>query len=517
MIRKEEPSKTGITKQRCSTEVSRIYCVQQCIPNLSHWIVYIEMSGSSPAPPVAHQHSTKENWSFKEYKTENSEEHPGETTQPRPVQNNISFHVKPRMESNNITLWQFLLDLLDDQNQRHLIIWTGQDGEFKLLNAEEVARMWGLRKNKTNMNYDKLSRALRYYYDKNIIKKVMGQKFVYKFVSFPDSVTVRPKVEVRTIAAVRPSSYPSPAPAVVVKQEVGSVVTLAAVTAAAANPLDRNLHREVLISRSKAAEEQLPLDCSVKSVSTSSSLLVPSSSSSSAIDSNSSSSIKYHQGATASRERSPVRSSPPPPYPNRSVYLTESIAYVTEARMHNEPKLVESSERPLIVTTSGKNFMYTTSAPSVGPRPKSANKHKPVQLTVPPIICATHSAGSPGLTLSSSLGKLHPNSPSYLNTTSAVTALHTPALPATPIMVASPLLGQGGTPILTQHGTPLVHLWGTFSPLPLSPSVTTSNTFQFPTLVNGLTGSQIAVSGMPMQPITPVLLTPPTSKGIIVT
>lgn len=33
------------------------------------------------------------------------------------------------------------------------------------------------------MNYDKLSRALRYYYDKNIIKKVTGQKFVYRFVS----------------------------------------------------------------------------------------------------------------------------------------------------------------------------------------------------------------------------------------------------------------------------------------------------------------------------------------------
>lgn len=97
------------------------------------------------------------------------------------------------MESNSlinsmdpsITLWQFLLHLLEDQSQRHLISWTGcgSDGEFKLLDAEEVARLWGLRKNKNNMNYDKLSRALRYYYDKNIIKKVSGQKFVYKFVS----------------------------------------------------------------------------------------------------------------------------------------------------------------------------------------------------------------------------------------------------------------------------------------------------------------------------------------------
>uniref|UniRef100_G3N6X7 ETS domain-containing protein n=1 Tax=Gasterosteus aculeatus aculeatus TaxID=481459 RepID=G3N6X7_GASAC len=86
----------------------------------------------------------------------------------------------------SITLWQFLLHLLEDQQQHHLISWTGKDGEFKLLDAEEVARLWGLRKNKHNMNYDKLSRALRYYYDKNIIKKVSGQKFVYKFVSQPD-------------------------------------------------------------------------------------------------------------------------------------------------------------------------------------------------------------------------------------------------------------------------------------------------------------------------------------------
>ncbi|XP_033977615.1 ETS domain-containing protein Elk-4 isoform X1 [Trematomus bernacchii] len=87
---------------------------------------------------------------------------------------------------NSVTLWQFLLHLLLDSSNEHLICWTNEEGEFKLLQAEEVARLWGARKNKPNMNYDKLSRALRYYYDKNIIKKVNGQKFVYRFVSYPD-------------------------------------------------------------------------------------------------------------------------------------------------------------------------------------------------------------------------------------------------------------------------------------------------------------------------------------------
>lgn len=94
----------------------------------------------------------------------------------------------------NITLWQFLLELLLSNQYTHIIAWTNNDGEFKLLNAEEVARLWGLRKNKHNMNYDKLSRALRYYYDKNIIRKVLGQKFVYRFVSFPEIVKTENKI-----------------------------------------------------------------------------------------------------------------------------------------------------------------------------------------------------------------------------------------------------------------------------------------------------------------------------------
>ncbi|CAH1784585.1 unnamed protein product [Owenia fusiformis] len=102
--------------------------------------------------------------------------------------------IRTRGMDANITLWQFLLELLLSNQHDDIIQWTLNEGEFKLINAEEVAKQWGLRKNKNNMNYDKLSRALRYYYDKNIIKKVMGQKFVYRFVSFPEVIKTENKI-----------------------------------------------------------------------------------------------------------------------------------------------------------------------------------------------------------------------------------------------------------------------------------------------------------------------------------
>jgi len=74
--------------------------------------------------------------------------------------------------SGQIQLWQFLLELLSDLGNASCITWEGTTGEFKLTDPDEVARRWGERKSKPNMNYDKLSRALRYYYDKNIMTKV---------------------------------------------------------------------------------------------------------------------------------------------------------------------------------------------------------------------------------------------------------------------------------------------------------------------------------------------------------
>ena len=74
--------------------------------------------------------------------------------------------------NGQIQLWQFLLELLTDKENREVIHWQGEEGEFKLSNPEVVAQLWGARKNKPNMNYEKLSRALRYYYDGDMICKV---------------------------------------------------------------------------------------------------------------------------------------------------------------------------------------------------------------------------------------------------------------------------------------------------------------------------------------------------------
>ncbi|KAM6967988.1 ETS1-related protein isoform 1-T1 [Aplochiton taeniatus] len=83
--------------------------------------------------------------------------------------------------SGPIQLWQFLLELLLDSACRTFISWTGDGWEFKMTDPAEVAKRWGQCKNKPKMNYEKLSRGLRYYYHKNIIHKTAGKRYVYRF------------------------------------------------------------------------------------------------------------------------------------------------------------------------------------------------------------------------------------------------------------------------------------------------------------------------------------------------
>ena len=81
--------------------------------------------------------------------------------------------------SSEMLLWKFLLGLLLDRDQK-CIKWTGREWEFCMPDREEVARLWGVRKRRKNMTYEKMSRGLRFYYTEGIVTKCQ-ERFTYRF------------------------------------------------------------------------------------------------------------------------------------------------------------------------------------------------------------------------------------------------------------------------------------------------------------------------------------------------
>lgn len=110
--------------------------------------------------------------------------------------------------SRQIQLWHFILELLRKEEYQGVIAWQGDYGEFVIKDPDEVARLWGVRKCKPQMNYDKLSRALRYYYNKRILHKTKGKRFTYKF-NFNKLVLVNyPFIDVGLAGGAVPQSAP---------------------------------------------------------------------------------------------------------------------------------------------------------------------------------------------------------------------------------------------------------------------------------------------------------------------
>ncbi|XP_040060935.2 ETS-related transcription factor Elf-3 isoform X2 [Gasterosteus aculeatus] len=105
---------------------------------------------------------------------------------PKVSREHSSIYDNPRKNKHaprGTHLWEFIRDILiHPERNQGLMKWEDRrEGVFKFLKSEAVAQMWGQKKKNSSMTYEKLSRAMRYYYKREILERVDGRRLVYKF------------------------------------------------------------------------------------------------------------------------------------------------------------------------------------------------------------------------------------------------------------------------------------------------------------------------------------------------
>ncbi|CAF1195999.1 unnamed protein product [Rotaria sordida] len=97
--------------------------------------------------------------------------------------------MKPPAAKNCRILWEFLYILLEDSHYESIIHWENREKMiFRIIQADKLAALWGLQKNRLSMTYEKLSRGMRYYYSNNIISKEQSKRLLYRFMRSPDEI-----------------------------------------------------------------------------------------------------------------------------------------------------------------------------------------------------------------------------------------------------------------------------------------------------------------------------------------
>ncbi|CAF0879057.1 unnamed protein product [Rotaria sp. Silwood1] len=115
----------------------------------------------------------------------------------------VDFHgniiMKPQAAKNCRILWEFLYILLEDPYYESIIHWENREKMiFRIVQADKLAALWGLQKNRLSMTYEKLSRGMRYYYSNNIIAKEQSKRLLYRFMRSPDEIRKTMKRNVDT-------------------------------------------------------------------------------------------------------------------------------------------------------------------------------------------------------------------------------------------------------------------------------------------------------------------------------
>merc|ERR1719328_783655 len=174
---------------------------------------------------------------------------------PTPVTSSVKEGETPELNTNGRLLWDFLQQLLNDPQQRYTsyIAWKNKEtGVFKIVDPAGLAKLWGIQKNHLSMNYDKMSRALRYYYRVNILRKVQGERHCYQFLRNPTELK-----SIKNISLLRQQMEAQAAAQQIVAQQAAQ----AAVLTNSRNSVKRESEDESMATPNGPSDE--PTDLSV--------------------------------------------------------------------------------------------------------------------------------------------------------------------------------------------------------------------------------------------------------------
>jgi hypothetical protein len=75
--------------------------------------------------------------------------------------------------------------LNDPRYSPTIIEWIRRDdGVFRFVEPRQVALLWGQKRHRTGMTYENLSRAMRYYYSRGVMRRVADHgRLVYQFLT----------------------------------------------------------------------------------------------------------------------------------------------------------------------------------------------------------------------------------------------------------------------------------------------------------------------------------------------
>merc|ERR1712165_564657 len=134
--------------------------------------------------PSKRRRKQKEKTSDYESEEFSEEEKPQRNPAPRryrrPSKNPVP---QQRKKGSTLKISQWIAKLLrDPETNPSVIMWEDEPaGKFRVINSTAFAQLWAVEKKNPAMNYEKLSRAMRYYYRNKEIEMVKGERLTYKF------------------------------------------------------------------------------------------------------------------------------------------------------------------------------------------------------------------------------------------------------------------------------------------------------------------------------------------------